>query len=394
MNLLLPLATSAFASDAVSADGPAAAGTIMAARASTYAANVDWMFWFITVISVVSTAGIVLVMALFAVKYRQKDRNEVPQGPTHSTALEITWSVIPTILLGVMFWIGFKDFMHMNTDPVNPEMTVEVVGSQWTWDYKYPGGVAFRKDEGFPVPAGTKTLLLLSSKDVIHSFYVPQFRMKKDAVPGRITKMWFEAQYNPATAEDLSIEDPTQVDAAGKAKQVTFKVNRFDLFCAEYCGLEHSKMIGPVYVFKDQAEYAAYVKLAKNIRRDLPAVAGRKIYEGSCKSCHQAELDGKATGGSTGPSWVGAFGKTQSFGNAADCEVDRHYLYESFRNPGAKVVKGFPNGMSPQTVTDDEADALVEFIRSQKPVKNAEPRTWAQIDADRKADQDKAKKAP
>lgn len=349
---------------------------------STYGANADWIVALINWVSILCTIGIVAAMIYFVVRYRQTDRNAVPHGPTHNTALELTWSVGPSIFLAIIFILGFRDYMHMTETPSDTKVTIKVLAQKWSWKFQYENG--YVNDTEVILPGNTNVKFLITSKDVIHSFSSPQFRMKKDAVPGRQNEMWVNAIYDPSDANstfERTLVDPSERDADGKPVAQKFKVNVFDVFCQEYCGKDHSRMLGRVVVV-DPKDYEKFMKLTNNIRRDPPALVGEKIYQANCKSCHS--VDGSL---STGPSWLGVWGKDEHIaGIAGTVKVDYDYVRESIATPSAKIVDGFQGKSMPAfTLSDDQVDAVIEYMKTLKPAVESKGLGWEDIDAQRDA---------
>jgi len=339
----------------------------MPAPASTFAEGVDWLFYFILIVSAIFFVLILVAMAYFAIRYRRRPGHSAEQTATHSTALELTWTIIPAILVLAMFWYGFKTYIDMYTPPANAQQ-VNVFARKWAWSFEHPeSGVI--EDEGnvLTVPVDTPIELIITSEDVIHSFFVPAFRLKKDAVPGRFNKAWFTA-----TME-----------------------GEFDLYCAEYCGTGHSTMFGKVIVL-NQADYDAWVEAASQNPIELlspeqfelyvndfeefqrlygdqfpdltqPAWAlGERLYKGKgCNQCHT--VDGTSL---IGPSFQGIWAQTHNVvlpnGQTERVVVDENYFLESIRDPGAKIVAGYDNVMtaySERRLNDREVLALVQYVK-------------------------------
>ncbi len=188
----------------------------MPPQVSTVAHSVDWLFNFILAISVFFFILITLVMVIFVLKYRRREGQTAQASPSHNLPLELTWTAIPLVLVIIIFFFGFKGFLDMATPPANA-YEVMVEGQKWNWSFTYPNGYV---DQNLHVPVDRPVQLVMSSADVIHSLYVPAFRIKMDVVPGRYTKVWFEAT----------------------------EPGEYDLFCAEYCGTSHSDMLALVIV--------------------------------------------------------------------------------------------------------------------------------------------------
>ncbi len=318
------------------------AGLWMPEQASTVAPGVDQLFYFILWLCVTLFVGIALVLAVFVWKFHGKPGQPAQKAPAHSTALEMTWTVIPTIVVMVIFYMGFRGYLDMTTPPPNA-YEIRVTASMWQWRFTYPNG---HGDSVLHVPVDRPVRLILESKDVIHSLYVPVFRVKKDCVPGRLNYMWFHAT----------------------------REGEFDLFCTEYCGVQHSTMITKVVVQEPDA-FAKWLQDASNKFKDMPELsdapevvkqyvdAGMSVYTDRCRTCHS--IDGSVV---NAPSFKGLFGSTRSFINSPDAIANEEYIRESILNPGGKVVKGYGNVMPPfqGQIEEKEISALIEYIRTLK----------------------------
>lgn len=298
-----------------------------------FAAGVDNLFYFIFWGSILIFVGITLVTLYFLIAYKRKRNDQLAtQQLTHSTALELSWSIPPTILVLIIFAWGFKDFLKMSVAPLNTQ-EIHVKGKKWFWEFEYPGG---NKAIGeLVVPINTPIALIMSSEDVIHSFFLPNFRVKRDVLPNRYTKIWFEAD----------------------------KVGNYQIFCTEYCGDSHSGMLAVLRVLSP-TDYANWLAEA-NAGDDLPLEAlGERLYAAkACITCHS--VDGKP---SVGPTWKGIYDQTHTFGNAPAAKVDENYIRESVMNPGAKVVTGYDNVMPTYagSLSEREIDALIAYIKTLK----------------------------
>ncbi len=251
-------------------------------QASTLAPGIDFAFMAITWLCYVFFVGIVIAMVYFCWKYRQRgnDVNYQADAPTHNTPIEVTWTVVPLLLVIAIFFMGFKGFLDLTTPPKD-SYEIKVTAQQWGWNFKYPNGA---DSDDLIVPAGQPVKLVMKSNDVLHSLYIPDFRVKKDVVPGRYSYLWFQA--DEATGFPSSPQD----------------VNTGHyLFCTEYCGTDHSNMNRMVYVLNPDAFEAWEEEQARWLDdvpdEDLWAVAGPRLYA-KCASCHS--VDGSAN---TGPSW-------------------------------------------------------------------------------------------
>jgi cytochrome c oxidase subunit 2 len=297
------------------------------------AGEVDALFYFIYYVAVFFFLLIVGLATYFTIKYRVRE-SEPPRPaaePLHNPVLEVTWIVIPTLIVVAVFFWGFSGFMKMSVVPAEA-MQIKVTGQKWFWSFDYPEGASTVNE--LVAPVGKPVKLLLSSKDVIHSFFVPSFRVKRDVLPNRYTIAWFEA---------------TQTGV-------------FDLFCTEYCGSKHSQMIGKVRIVSEN-EYLKWIEDASDLGKGLtPVEYGAKLYQAkACITCHT--VDGAP---SNGPSFKGMFGHTVKLANGTEVTVDENYVRESILNPAAKVVAGYQPIMPTfqGILKDKELDALVAYLQS------------------------------
>lgn len=303
----------------------------MPTSASTFATDIDWLYYFLFWLSAISAAGIFIAMVYFVMKYRAKgrDANEVGDDSNHhNTLLEITWSVIPLFICVFIFVWGFKGYVELRTPPKD---TVEIhaQGQKWNWIFTYSTG---KVDNKLHVPVDKDVRIIIQSVDVLHSLFIPAFRTKMDAVPGRYTDLWFHAT----------------------------KEGNYPVFCAEYCGTSHSDMITEAVV-QSPAEFEAFI----NKTEDLPPVElGAKLYTmQGCKACHST--DGSP---GVGPSWKGMWGTERKLTGGGTVKVDENYITESVNNPTAKVADGFTPSMPTYQgkLSDKDINGIVEYIKSLK----------------------------
>ena len=302
----------------------------MPPQVSTVAHNVDWLFNFILAISVFFFVLIVAVMVVFVIRYRRREGVGAEASPSHNLPLEMTWTGIPVVIVIVIFFFGFKGYLDMATPPANAyEILVE--GQKWKWSFSYPNGYI---DENLHVPVNRPIQLVMSSQDVIHSLYVPAFRVKRDVVPGRYAKVWFEAT----------------------------EPGEYDLFCAEYCGTGHSDMLAHVIVHPP-GEFEAWLEKASNFLETMsPVDAGRKLFQvRGCAQCHS--MDGSAK---TGPTLLDVFGSQVKLSNGTTVTVDENYIRESILEPAAQVVAGFEPVMPTfqGRLKDAEIMAIIEYLKA------------------------------
>jgi cytochrome c oxidase subunit 2 len=301
----------------------------------TLSASVDSVFLFILGISLVLLVGVTVTMVLFAVRYR-RGRHPRAENIEGNLTLEIVWTVIPTLLVLAIFFVGWKGFVFMRTVP-SDAMLVKVTARMWSWGFTYENG---RTDDVLRVPVDRPVKLAITSADVLHSLFIPAFRVKEDAVPGRETYLWFRPD----------------------------RTGSYDLFCSEYCGTGHSSMITRVVVMTGdefQSWYQAGV-------REPGAATGRRpdgstlFRERGCIGCHSTDGSAKV-----GPTMKGVFGRTVTVvaaGTERQVVADEAYLRKSLLEPAAEIVKGYPPIMPAQKgqLTDEEIGALIDYLRTLK----------------------------
>jgi cytochrome c oxidase subunit 2 len=328
---------------------------------STFAPSTDALFFYIFWVSVFFFVLLMVAMVYFGYKYRRRPGVPAEVSPSHHTGLELTWSIVPAILMVVMFVWGAQGYLKKVVPPSDAQ-TIAVNAKKWNWTWTYPDGATSLQNERvadtdaplFALPVDKPVQFLMSSQDVIHSFYIPGFRIKRDVFPNRYTKVW--AHPTVATHE---------WDPVSKRAVLMEGATPFYLLCAEYCGDQHSQMANIVAVMP-QADYEAWVAEQKNTD-SIPLVElGSILYKAKgCATCHGI-TDG-AVG--TGPTWYGIWGQTHQFTNAPPAVVDENYIRESILNPGAKILTGYANQM-PQyqgQLTDRELKALAFYIKSLTP---------------------------
>jgi cytochrome c oxidase subunit II len=295
--------------------------------ASAVAVDVDHLYIYLTLVSVVMSVLIFGTIFVFAIKYRRRG-DEVPPAIHGSLRLEIGWSVIPFLVMLTFFWWGAKIYF-LNAVPPPNAMDVYVVGKQWMWKLQYPGGQ--REINELHVPTGRAVKITLASEDVIHSFFIPALRIKHDVVPGHYDTMWFTAD----------------------------KPGRYHMFCAEYCGTEHSGMVGWVTIM-NPSDYENW--LAGGGVSGTMAQQGERLFEQlGCSGCHLVERQGR------GPSLRGLYGSRVQLGSGQSVQADDAYIRESILNPNAKVVTSYQPNIMPSfqgQVSEEQILQLVVYIKS------------------------------
>jgi len=295
--------------------------------ASTVSGSVDALYFFLIAVCGAVSLAVVVLIIFFAIKYRRTASNQIPEHYEEHKALEIGWIIAPLFPMMIMFLWGAKVYFTIARPPDNA-LEVYATGRQWMWKFQHVGGQSEINELHVPVNRAVK--VIAASEDVIHDFYVPAFRVKTDVLPNRYSTTWFQAT----------------------------KIGRYHLFCAEYCGTQHSGMIGWVTVM----EPAAYQQwLAGGVNEGSPAAIGKSLFEKyACNTCHNAQS------GARGPALDGAFGKPVSLRGGAVVRRDENYLRESILNPQAKIVEGYEPIMPTfkGQVNEAELIQLISYIKS------------------------------
>jgi cytochrome c oxidase subunit 2 len=312
-------------------------------QASSIAHRIDALYFYLVGLSIFFSGLIFLLVIYFAVRYRRRSADEPPPPRIpDSLPLEIAWIVVPLILAMVAFFWGANVYFALARPPADA-LEIFVVGRQWMWKFQHPDGQ--REINELHVPLGRPVKLTMASEDVIHSFFVPAFRVKHDVVPGFYTTLWFEAT----------------------------KPGRYHLFCTEYCGTQHAGMVGQVVVLEPK-QYETWLSgalpgpsaiTAPAGRFDAPegslAAKGQKLFQDlGCQTCHHMDRQG------IGPVLAGIFGKQQQLQSGESVAVDETYVRESILNPQAKITAGFQPLMPAYQgrLNEEEVIQLIAYIRS------------------------------
>ncbi|MDB5384835.1 MAG: ctaC 2 [Planctomycetaceae bacterium] len=277
-------------------------------QASTHAPGVDLLYYFLLGMAVFFTVLIATLIVYFSIKYRRGNtRVDRTPGPDHSFVVEILWMAIPLLISMVIFVWGAALYFTGYRTPAGA-MEVRVVAKQWMWKFQHPNGR--REINTLHVPLGQAIKLTMISEDVIHSLFVPAFRVKRDVLPGSYATCWFEAT----------------------------RTGEFHLFCAEYCGTNHSRMTGSIVVL-EPADYEAW--LGGGRTNEVPAVAGRRLFEDlRCAACHMPGLASEVTPVRC-PPLQNVYGHKVLLKGGQTVIADENYLRESILRPGAKIVDGY-----------------------------------------------------
>jgi len=271
-------------------------------QASTFARDIDALYLFILAVSAFFALAVSVAVVVFGIVYRRRHAGEVGARIEGNLPLELLWSIIPTMISMVMFGWGASSYFHMRTPPAEA-LQIYAVGKQWMWKFQHLEGQ--REINELHVPVNRPVKVTITSEDVLHSLFFPSFRTKMDAIPGRYTQLWFEAT----------------------------KVGEYHIFCTEYCGTNHSGMIGKVVVM-EPSEYQAWLA-GGGVEGTLVERGGRLFQDLACNTCH---LD---TGKGRGPSLNDIVGKTVELADGTTTVVDEGYLRESIINSQAKIVRGY-----------------------------------------------------
>lgn len=406
--------------------------------ASTVSGPVDNLFNWIMWICIFFFVLITVLLVLFAVVYRHRPGVKRDVGACHSNTLELTWTLIPSLIVVVLYYYGFRQYMNISIEPPN-SYEVTATGQMWQWSFTYPN----HTDTELHVPLNVPIRVVLESKDVIHDLYIPDFRVKKDVVPGRYNHLWFQAtdsnysvyaaslnvngkpleiavdSNGQAVGQDAEARTPrleevpfSKLAAAAQAAMtsqpsgtgevllttdgnpvsgavnfgtlpsnvqgamkhvagtnipdtqpvyVLADADPYDIYCAAYCGTNHSIMRSRVIVHRDQADFNRW--LAEAIASDNtgpPEERGKKLHTRlGCAQCHS--LDGSRI---IGPSWKDLWGKTEDLEGGTTVKVDRGYVAESITQPLAKIVKGYPGVMPPFPLKDQDIDAIIAYMKT------------------------------
>jgi cytochrome c oxidase subunit 2 len=275
-----------------------------------------------------------LVFFMFRYKRKGHDDKTAPIKGDH--ILEILWTMIPTVMCGIIFFFGINVWTEMRSIPEDDEAyVIEVTGQKWSWSFRYPDGHTEGTD--MYVPQGRKVKLRMSSQDVIHSFFIPEFRVKEDVVPGFFTYIWFNAD----------------------------KAGTYNIFCTEYCGEDHSAMLGKVHVLDPETwlRYENNEPLDPNKKILTPEEEGEELYvKRACNGCHSK--DGTA---GIGPTFKGLMGRVETLNDGSRVTVDDNYIRQSINKPDSQIVKGYEPKKMPSfegQLTEKQLSSIIEFLKT------------------------------
>ncbi len=304
---------------------------MLPSQASAYGRDYDFMYMSLVAFSAFFFLLVAGLLFFFVVRYRRKPNDGPTPHITHNLTLELVWSIIPLMLvIGIFFW-GFHGYMNASVAP-GDALEIQVTGKKWLWTFEYPDGM--RTINEIHVPVGKAVRLIMTSEDVIHSFFIPDMRIKQDVVPGRYTEEWFRTE----------------------------KPGFLQVFCAEYCGKSHSQMMAKIYV-DDAAKYAEWLEKGDEETQKMPLKdLGKRVWENrGCKECHS--VDGVR---GQGPSFKNIWGTQAKLSDGKSALVDANYVRESVIMPQAKIVAGFEPIMPTfqGLLREREILGVIEYIKS------------------------------
>ncbi|HYD00598.1 MAG TPA: cytochrome c oxidase subunit II transmembrane domain-containing protein [Phycisphaerales bacterium] len=344
----------------------------------------DNLFLLVTWINIIFFLVVVIPMLYWVMKYRRRPGVPAQRTPNHNTALEVTWVVVPLLILVVVFFWGFQGYMKSQVAKANAE-TINVVGRKWNWEIRYANGAipphqlyqddkrnaveggvftGARGNVGMPmfiVREGVPLKFLLRSEDVMHSFYIPDMRLKMDLFPNRYTSLAFIPQTSKQTPEQrmVSVGPLTSDSMAGINPPIPGSDHH--VFCAEYCGINHSEMAAVLRVVT-QETYDKVMADWADIYKGQPLVeVGKMVHTRVCSSCHSVNGDKN-----TGPTWKDAYGTQVPLKGGGSVPMDENYIRESIDYPAAKIHEGFENKMTPfkGQLSDLEYQGIMAYFRS------------------------------
>ena len=295
---------------------------------SNIAGKIETSFLIVVGACVVLLVMVTVTMLVFLYKYNRK-RHPVPKEIKENLPLEVVWTVIPTILVIFMFYFGWVDFDYIRNPPKDA-MNIDVIARQWSWTFRYENG---RQSDTLKVPVGKPVKLTMTSEDVIHCLFIPAYRVKEDCVPGLKTHLWFTAN----------------------------EAGTYDIFCTEYCGLEHSHMLSKL-ITMPAAEFNEWYQ-GRAEAKDKEKGAELLQTKG-CFGCHTTDGTPKV-----GPTFKGLFGSNVTVltnGKERTIPADEDYLKRSVLEPAADIVKGYPNIMPKLPMTEEEVDEIVDYLETLK----------------------------
>lgn len=339
--------------------------------ASNIGAEADSMFMWLWWFCVIWFVFLMALMGYFVVKYRRRPGVIAPRSASHNTVIELAWTIIPTLFLAYIFFRGLHGYMDKIVTP-GDAVEMRLTGWKWSWKIEYPNGgesssattIGSRSVPVFYMPADQPVRLRMNSLDVMHAFWIPDLRIKQDIVPNRYTTMWFRFDAPEEGKNDVKIHPARLEDAiSGRTDYIQQLAGELYtehwVFCAEYCGTEHSEMAAIIRVVSK----SAYERWLTTLGDDPdPIKLGQKVWRSKCMSCHTT--DG---GANTGPTWKNMFGYEFEHTDGSKHIVDENHVRDSIRAPAKLVRKGFGNNMTPfpeNMVSERQLTGVIEYLKS------------------------------
>ncbi len=303
---------------------------LLAESASTFATEWNWLFWMLVAVCGVVATGIAVLLIYWTIRYHRRREDELPEQIEGNIRIEAAWTVIPLLLFLGMFGWGAKLYFEIERPPANAR-TVYVVAKQWMWKAQYATGQ--REINTLHVPVGEPVQLIMISQDVIHSFFVPAFRIKQDVLPRRYTAIWFQAT----------------------------RPGMYHLFCAEYCGTKHSGMIGWVYAMQPH-EFQLWLEQG-GAEGSLASIGEKLFHQFGCANCHHFDTQGRC------PMLRDLYGRPVQLLNGQTILADETYIHEKILHPRAQLIQGFDPIMPSfdGQLTEEQLVSLIAYIKALGP---------------------------
>ena len=298
---------------------------------NSYATRVDSLYYFLLMASLISCIFVIGGMIYFVVKYKRKTEFDETPYISHNNTLEFLWSFVPFVIFMIVFVWGLVLFQEAEKAPKNA-FEVHAYGRQWAWDFSYKSGKTTTNE--LVVPAGRPVKLIMTSKDVLHSFFIPALRIKQDVIPGRYTSLWFEAD----------------------------KIGDYQVFCTEYCGAEHSGMLATMKVLTPEAfdEWLGDDPMKQYDGMSLAQMGEKVMNVKACTACHNLNTEVRKIG----PGFKNLYGKNREFTDGSATIANDDYIRQSVKQPDAKIVKGYQNQMNMIPLNEEEITSIIEYLKS------------------------------
>ncbi|MDG2220422.1 MAG: c-type cytochrome [Rubripirellula sp.] len=334
--------------------------------ASTFAADNDWLYGFISLVCIIFFIPIAIALFYFAVRYRKPKGAKAESNASHNTPLELAWSIGPSFFLVGMFILGAKAYLNHRSVP-DGARDIAVVANSWNWQIDYGGGTIHPE---LHIVLNEPTKLSMRSSDVIHSLFIPAFRAKKDIVPGRYNYMWFQPTVASQKVSDEKLAAAKKrMEDLGESwdwDELDFTPDGYtyyDLYCTEYCGKNHSEMQSVVVVHETEEDLNAWIKKYSQRGEGEDADKyGEKLYtRRGCSGCHSINGDKRV-----GPSFKEVFGNSRPLTSGETVIADENYIRESILYPKAKVSAGYQPVMPSYKgqLSEDDLYSLVEYLKT------------------------------